>query len=90
VVTVRRQGADLLVHMLHYVHQRRSQQGLDVIEERLPLADLSLSIRTERAPGQVQTVPEGAPLSWQWEDGYVRFTLPRLDGYQIVQLVGAE
>jgi hypothetical protein len=87
VVTVRQRGEELLVHLLHYVHQRRGQQGLDVIEDRLPLPDVSLSIRTERAPSKVQTVPEGEALAWQWEDGYVRFELPRLDGYQIVQIV---
>ncbi len=87
VVTVRQRGEALLVHLLHYVHQRRGQQGLDVIEDRLPLPDVSLSIRADRKPSQVQTVPEGKALNWQWEDGYVRFELPRLDGYQIVQIV---
>jgi hypothetical protein len=76
----------LLVHILHYVHQRRGR-NLDVIEDVLPLHDVTLSVRTEQRPSTVQLVPEEQPVDWTWEDGYVRFTVPHLDGYQIVQVV---
>jgi hypothetical protein len=89
IVTVRRRQTDLFVHVLHYVHQRRGQ-GLDVIEDVLPLHDVSLSIRAERQPDAVRLVPDQAPIDWEWRDGYVRLTLPRVDGYAVVQLAGAE
>jgi len=79
-------GVRLLVHILHYVHQRRGRD-LDVIEDVLPLHDVRLSVRTEQRPAAVQLVPEEQPVDWTWEDGYVRFAVPRVDGYQIVQIV---
>jgi len=44
----------------------------------------------------VRLVPEGRPVEWTWKDipgaagGYVHFIVPRVNGYQIVQLSGAE
>jgi hypothetical protein len=92
VVTVRRQGEDLIVHLLHYVHQRRGKT-LDIIEDLLPLHDVTISVRAESEPQAVRLVPEGDPVAWTWTEGrrggYVRFTVPRIEGYQIVQLIGA-
>jgi len=89
IVTVRRRQADLIVHVLHYVHQRRGQ-ALDVIEDVLPLHDVTLSVRAARRPEAVRLLPDAQPLPWEWQDGYVLLTLPRVDGYAVVQLVGAE
>jgi hypothetical protein len=87
-VTVRRLQSDLIVHILHYVHQRRGN-GLDIVEDVLPLHDVTISIRAEQPPTEVRFVPEGAAADWEWDEGYVRISIPRVDGYRIVQLVGA-
>ncbi len=88
IVTVRRQKDDLIVHLLHYVHQRRGRT-LDVIEDVLPLHDVQVGVRAARRPDAVRLVPEDEPVAWTWEDGYVCLTVPRVNGYQIVHLVGA-
>jgi hypothetical protein len=85
VATVRHQGQDLIVHLLNYVPQRRSNL-LDVLEDVIPLHDVHLSIRVDRQPYAVRLVPEDRELPWQWQDGYVEFIVPTLSGYQIVQL----
>jgi hypothetical protein len=85
VVTVRQRGADLIVHLLHYIPQRRGN-GLDVVEDVLPLHNIEVRVRTERAPGAVRAVPEDQPLEYRWEDGYVTLHVPVVRGYQILQL----
>ena len=77
------------MHVLHYIHQRRGQ-GLDVIEDVLPLHDIALSVRAAHRPEAVLLLPDGQPVEWEWEAGYVRLALPRVDGYAVVRLVGAE
>jgi hypothetical protein len=89
IVTVRRRQADLLVHVLHYVHQRRGH-GTDVIEDVLPLHDVVLSVRAAQPPTEALLLPDAQPIAWEWQDGYVRLALPRVDGYAVVQLVVAE
>ena len=86
-VTVRGQGADLIVHVLHYVHQRRGKT-LDIVEDVIPLHDVKVSVRASRSPSAVRLVPENQPIAWQYEHGYVRFEVPRLDGRQMVQIAG--
>jgi len=88
IVTVRQQGQDLIVHLLNYVPQRRSNL-LDVLEDVIPLRDVQVSIRVDRPPAAVRQVPEDQQVPWRLQDGYVHFTVPILNGYQIVQLQDA-
>jgi len=96
IVTVRRQTIsnqpfqNLLVHVLHYVHQRRGQRNLDVIEDILPLHDVEISVRVNSSPSLVRLVPEGEAIPWTYGDSYVRFIVPEVKGYQIVELAGAD
>lgn len=85
VVTVRRGDSERLVHVLHYVHQRRGR-GIDIIEDVLPLRDVRLSIRAESRPTYVELVPQRQPLDWSYSDGYVHMHVPRVEGYQIIRI----
>jgi hypothetical protein len=85
IVTVRAQGDDTIVHLLHYVHQRRGKI-LDIIEDIIPLHNLEVAIRCDAKPSAVQLAPSGEAIDWEWRDGYVYLRVPRLDGYQIVQI----
>ncbi|MBZ0293224.1 MAG: alpha-L-fucosidase [Anaerolineae bacterium] len=88
IVTVRQQAADLIVHLLHYVHQRRGKT-LDIIEDVIPLHDVEVSIRSASQPSAVRLQPEGEDIPFTYADGYVHVQVPQVNGYQIVQLVGA-
>lgn len=88
LLILRRLQQDLLVHLLHYVPQRRGQ-NLDVIEDVLPLYDRTLRLRAERRPRSVELVPQREPLPFEWEAGYVKFNVPKIDGYQIICLADA-
>ncbi len=88
IVTVRQQDNDLILHLLHYVHQRRGKT-LDVIEDVIPLYDISLGIRAENKPSAIMLQPENKPLDWSWDKGTVQFNLSKLNGYQIVVLKDA-
>jgi hypothetical protein len=88
IVTVRRQELNLIVHLLHYIPQRRGKY-LDVIEDVIPLYESEVSIRAENKPLEVNLVPQGEALPFEWRDGYVKFTVPKINGYQIVCLTGA-
>jgi len=74
-----------VLHLLHYVPERRGQ-AFDVIEDVLPLSDLACSVRADRNIAAVRTAPEGAELPFDQHDGRIAFTLPRLDGHQMIEL----
>ena len=72
-----------VVHLLHYVPERRGQ-AFDVIEDVIPLRDVEVSLRVEGDVRSVVTAPEGETLGFVVKAGRVGFTLPELRGYQIV------
>lgn len=88
IVTVRQLGGDLIVHLLHYVHQRRGA-ALDIIEDVLPLHNVEVRVRADHNPAAARLVPEGQLIDMRYHNGYVTFTVGKVDGYQIIQLEGA-
>jgi hypothetical protein len=89
IVTVRKLRNDLIVHLLHYVHQRRGRV-LDVIEDVIPLHNVEIELRANHQPTDVRLVPEDQSLQWSYTDGYIKLQIPVINGYQIVQIAGAE
>ena len=68
-VTLRRQGGDLIVHVLNYLVQRKCRQ-LDTVEDVVPLYQRCLRVFTGERPLSVSLLPEEAPLPFEFEDGY--------------------
>ena len=88
IVTVRAQGNDLIVHILNYVPQRRSRM-IDILEDVIPLHDVQLSIRVEQVPTAAVLVPENEPADWTAEGAYIHIAIPRVCGYQMIQIKDA-
>ena len=86
-VTVNEQAAKArwVVHLLHYVPERRGQD-IDVIEDVIPLHDVGLSVRVPGMVDNVMCVPEQELLPFQQNDGRVDFVLPKLTGHQMIAL----
>jgi len=72
-----------VVHLLHYVPERRGLD-FDVVEDVVPLQDVRVSLRVERGVKGVHTAPQGASLAYTLKAGRVMFTLPRLEGHQMI------
>ncbi len=75
----------LVLHLLHYIPERRGVE-FDVIEEVIPLHEITISLRTARTVSSVVTAPEGEALDFAERAGRIELTLPKLLGHQIVVL----
>jgi hypothetical protein len=58
----------------------------DVIEDVIPLYDVAVSVRVPKPVRSVVTAPQGAALDFRQEGDRVAFTLPKLDGHQMIEL----
>lgn len=74
-----------VLHVLHYIPERRGRE-FDVIEDVIPLHDVKLSVRLDKAPKSVKLQPSGEALAFDYVDGRAEFTLTRLDGHALVEL----
>jgi hypothetical protein len=71
-----------VVHVLHYIPERRGE-AFDIIEEALPLHNVRISLRTERAPQAVTLEPQGQALEFEMQAGRVEFVVPEVTGHQM-------
>ena len=74
-----------IIHLLHYVPERRGR-AFDVIEDVIPLHDLTVALKTPRAVRRVETKPGGQFLVHSVRDGRVGFTLPKLTGHEMISV----
>jgi hypothetical protein len=77
-----------VVHLLHYVPERRGE-AFDVLEDVVPLYDVPLSVRVERAVMSMRLVPEGMSLAFTQEDGRVQCRVPKIEGHAMVEIAFA-
>ena len=86
LVTVNEQSSEnrWVVHLLHYIPERRSQQ-IDTIEDVIPLYNVKISIKSRKIKA-VFCVPEQEPLPFDQKNERVEFVLPRLVGHQMIAL----
>jgi hypothetical protein len=87
LVTLNDQQAEgrWVLHLLYYVPERRCEE-FDVIEDVVPLHDVPVSVRVDRAVREVQCVPAGEQLPFDQEAGRVQFAVPVVHGHQMIAL----
>jgi len=63
------------------------REALEVIEDLVPLRDVGVTLRLPQPPSKLRLVPQNQTLSFETlPDGAVRFTVPRLECHQMVEL----
>ncbi|ROV56478.1 beta-galactosidase, partial [Vibrio ponticus] len=71
-----------VLHLLHYIPERKSDETM-IVEDVIPLHELSLSLKLDHAIASVKTIPENVHLDYQIIDDRLEFTLDKLNGHQI-------
>jgi hypothetical protein len=84
-VTLRKQGNNYILHVLNYLIQRKCR-NMDIIEEKLPLYDCKVRLRTDSQPVKVYTVPQAIELKYTFDGVYTDFAIPEIDGHQMVMI----
>jgi hypothetical protein len=79
------QSERLVCHILHYVPQRRTPD-LDLVEDVIPLDDVTVAIRCEWTPSAAYLAPERTPLELTMDGAYARVRVPRVLGHAMVVL----
>ena len=77
--------ARLVLHLLHYIPIRRSRQ-IDIIEDVIPLYDVPVSVRADRAIASVKLAPGGDALDFRRADGRIEFVVPVVNGHRMIEL----
>jgi len=55
-----------------------------VIEDVIPICNINLKVRVDGSPSRCYLVPEKKEVNFVYNNGYVEFTVPEVNGYQMV------
>jgi hypothetical protein len=85
VQTVMYQKAEnrTIVHLL-YVSPVKRGQGIEVIEDILPVYNVQVNLRVTKQPSRVYLAPQGTDLPFTVENGVLNTVLPELCCHQMV------
>ncbi len=74
-------------YIFHISYASPIQRGaVSVIEDIVPLTQIPVSIRLEQKVTSVSLVPQCQEIPFSWENGEVKFVIPRVECYQGIQI----
>ncbi|HEX2950288.1 MAG TPA: beta-galactosidase trimerization domain-containing protein, partial [Armatimonadota bacterium] len=85
IQTVMRQEHEgrTIVHLL-YASPARRGQGIEVIEDLIPLREVSVTLRVDHEPQRVYLAPQGTELPFNVHEGILTTTVPEMVCHQMV------
>lgn len=85
--TVVRAGSRTVVHLLCFARERRAE-GLDIVEDAIPLVDQRLAVKLPAAPRSAALQPHGVALPVTYRGGYAHVQVTLRDGHGMVVFEG--
>lgn len=82
-VTLNRRGKLFILHILHYIPERRAEE-LEIVEDIIPLYNIQMRVNTDREPSGVYLVPQKEKLDLTFREGCVIFNIPKVQGHQMI------
>ncbi|MCK9478216.1 MAG: beta-galactosidase trimerization domain-containing protein [Firmicutes bacterium] len=73
-----------LVNHLLYASPVKRGNGIEVIEDIIPLYDISVNVKTSKEIKNVYLAPQNEKIPFEQADGVVKYTVPRLECHQMV------
>lgn len=80
-LSLARQGKKLLVHL---VNTSGPHQTAPIIDAIAPVGPITLTVRTPARPSSVTLQPAGQSLPFEFANGQIRLTVPRVDVHDIL------
>lgn len=81
--SVMKQGKRTIVHLLQYAPERRTEK-LDLIEDIVPLFDVPLSLKLDRAPRAVYSAPDQTSIPFEYLAGRANLRVPEIRGHAMI------
>lgn len=84
VTTLTQQGDRKIVHLL-YAHTTKRGRDTEVIEDIVPLYNIDVSVKCDK-PSRVVLAPQNEELDFDYADGKVSFTVPKVEIHQMISI----
>lgn len=74
-----------ILHLLHYIPERKCR-AIDIIDQKIPLYDVAVSVNVPGRVSRVISQPGGAALPFTQADGPLSFRIPKIDGHEMIEI----
>ena len=74
-----------ILHLI-FAHTTVRGKNTEVIEDTVPLFNVKCSIKCDKVPSVVSLIPNGEKLDFEFNNGRVIFTVPKVDIHQMVEI----
>jgi hypothetical protein len=74
------------VHLVNHYREKTLGGAISLAEKIVPVFDIGIKVRKDHEPVSVVLQPEGTYLPWNYDEGYVSFSVPKLGIYSIVEI----
>ncbi len=87
VVTYTRQEKESrnILHLL-FAHTTVRGEKTEVIEDTVPLYNVKCSVKRDTKPSKVSLVPSGEEIGFEYNNGAIEFTVPKVDIHQMISI----
>jgi hypothetical protein len=82
-ITLRKQGDRTILHILHYIAERKSKK-MDIVDTKLPLYNCNISIKADKKPNKVYIAPSIEEIPFNYKEGYISIVIPEIIGHAMV------
>ncbi len=83
IVTLMKQSDRLICHLLYASPVKRGN-GIEVIEDILPIYNVELAIKTDKKINKVYLAPQKEDIDFTYENGYISVKLDKIECHQMV------
>ncbi|MBF9017435.1 MULTISPECIES: alpha-amylase family protein [unclassified Oceanispirochaeta] len=74
-----------IIHLLHYIPEKRCEQ-IEIIEDIIPLYNISLSLLSEHRPLDITVVPEMKKVEFTYDSHKADFSISKIEGHCMVEV----
>jgi beta-galactosidase GanA len=82
-VVLAEKGNSKQVHLVNHYRDKALGDSYTIVENVLPVYDIKIKVKADQRPGSVELMPEGEKLKFDYDNGCVGFTVPKLHIYSI-------
>lgn len=83
IVTLMKQNDRLICHLLYASPVKRGN-GIEVIEDIVPIYNVELAIKTDKKINKVYIAPQKKDIDFTYENGYISVKLDKIECHQMV------
>ena len=76
-----------LINHLLFAHTSIVGDGVEIIEDIIPVNNIKVRVKTDKKPSSVKLVPQEKDIEFTWENGICSYEIERLYIHQMVEIV---